>query len=87
MGLPSDYLPDTDTLQKIAQMTGGKFYRANNAEELTVIYKEIDKLEKTEAVVNKFTEYKELFPWLISSGLALLLVEILLTQTIFRRLP
>src|SRR5277367_466533 len=35
MGLPADYLPDTDTLQKIADMTGGKFYRANNTEELT----------------------------------------------------
>lgn len=87
MRLPADYLPDTNTLQKIADMTGGKFYRANNTEELTAIYAEIDKLEKTEAVVNKYTEYKELFPWFVLGGLALLLIEIVLSQTAFRKLP
>lgn len=87
MGLPDGYLPDTDTLQKISDMTGGKFYRANNAEELTAIYKDINKLEKTEAVVNKYTQYRELFAWFILGGLALLLLEITLGQTIFRRLP
>ena len=87
MGLPPDYLPETDTLQKIADMTGGKFYRANNTEELTAIYAEIDKLEKTEAVINKYTQFKELFPWFVSCGLALLLVEVALGQTMFRRLP
>lgn len=78
---------DEATLQKIADKTGGKYYRADNAEKFRQIYAEINKLEKTEAVVNKFTEYKELFPWLISSGLVLLLVEIALGQTVFRKLP
>ena len=87
MGLPADYLPDTAVLQKIADLTGGKFYRANNTEELTAIYAEIDKLEKTEAVVSKYTEYRELFPWFVTGGLVLLLIEIGLGQTVFRRLP
>ncbi len=87
MGLPPGYLPDDETLQKIAQMTGGVFYRADNSEKLNSIYDQIDKLEKTEAVVNKFTQYKELFTWFAGSGLILLLVEILLGQTVFRRLP
>jgi Ca-activated chloride channel homolog len=87
MGLPADYLPDEDLLGKIAGMTGGKFYRANNTERLQEIYAEINKLEKTEAVVNKYTEYKELFAWFVLGGLALLLVEIILAQTIFRKLP
>jgi Ca-activated chloride channel family protein len=87
MGYPDSYLPDEETLQKIAQMTGGKFYRGDNAEKLRNIYDEIDKLEKTEAVINKYTEYKELFPWLILAGALLLILEILLGQTIFRRLP
>jgi Ca-activated chloride channel family protein len=78
---------DEDTLQKIAQLDGGKYYRADDAEHFKQIYAEIDKQEKTEAVVNKFTEYKELFPWFVSRGLALLLVEILLAQTVFRKLP
>lgn len=87
MGLPAGFLPDEDTLQKIAQMTGGVFYRADTSEKLNSIYDQIDKLEKTEAVVSKYTQYKELFPWFILSGVSLLLVEILLGQTVFRRLP
>ena len=78
---------DEDTLQKIAGRTGGKYYRADNAEKFRQIYAEIDKLEKTEAVINKYTEYRELFRWLVASGLALLLVEVVLGQTVLRRLP
>jgi Ca-activated chloride channel family protein len=87
MGLPPGYLPDEETLQKIADLTGGKYYRADNAEKFVRIYAEIDKLEKTEAVINKYTEYKELFAWVVAGGLALLLIEIVLGQTAFRRLP
>jgi len=78
---------DEDTLQKIADRTGGKYYRADNAERFQQIYAEIDKLEKTEAVVNKFTQFQELFPWLVTCGLAMLLVELAMGQTVFRRLP
>jgi Ca-activated chloride channel family protein len=78
---------DEVTLQKIADKTGGKYYRADNAEKFQAIYDEIDKLEKTEATVNKYTEFKELFPWLVAAGLALLLIELVLGQTAFRRLP
>ena len=87
MGLPAGYLPDMDTLKKISAMTGGVSYQADNSEKLKSIYDQIDKLEKTEAVVSKYTQYKELFPWFITGGLAVLLLEILLGQTIFRRLP
>lgn len=78
---------DEDTLQKIAQMTGGQYYRADNAERFQQIYAQINKLEKTEEVVNKFTEYHELFAWFVCSGLVLLLTEIALGQTVFRKLP
>lgn len=78
---------DEDTLQKIATMTGGKYYRADNADKFKAIYGEIDKLEKTEAEVKKYAHHDELFAWLISPGLALLLLEVFLRQTIFRRLP
>ena len=78
---------DEDTLQKIADRTGGKYYRADNAEKFRQIYDEIDKLEKTEATINKYTEYKELFPWLVAIGAALLVLELVLGQTAFRRLP
>jgi len=78
---------DEETLQKIADATGGKYYRADNAERFRQIYDEIDKLEKTEATVSKYTEFKELFPWLVAAGLVLLLIEIILAQTVLRRLP
>jgi len=78
---------DEDTLQKIAKMTGGNYYRADNAQKFQAIYAEIDKLEKTEAEVKKFAHHDELFAWLIPPGLGLLLLEILLLHTIWRRLP
>jgi len=78
---------DENTLQKISEMTDGKYYRADNAERFQTIYSEIDKLEKTEAEVKKFARHTELFGWLVAIGLAVLLVEIALGQTIFRRLP
>jgi Ca-activated chloride channel family protein len=78
---------DEDTLTKISDATGGKYYRADNAERFQQIYAEIDKLEKTEADVKKFAQHKELFAWIASVGLALLMVEIALGQTVFRRLP
>ena len=78
---------DEVTLQKIADKTGGRYYRADNAERFRQIYAEIDKLEKTEAVINKFAQFDELFPWLVSAGLLLLLAEVVLVHTLLRRLP
>ena len=78
---------DEDTLQKIADMTGGKYYRADNTEHFQQIYAEIDKLEKSEAVVKKYTQVNELFAWFISPGLALVAIELLLKHTVLRRLP
>ena len=78
---------DEDTLQKIANLTGGKYYRADNSQRFQAIYAEIDKLEKTEAEVKKFSHHNELFAWVISPALGLLLLEVLLRHTIWRRLP
>jgi Ca-activated chloride channel homolog len=78
---------DEDTLTKIANETGGKYYRADNSERFQAIYAEIDKLEKTEKQVKKFSHYRELFGWLITPGLGLLLLEVLLRHTVWRRLP
>ncbi len=78
---------DEDTLQKIAQMTGGKYYRADNTENFQRIYAEIDKLEKSEVEVKKFTRFREVFPWVTALALGLLLVEVGLAHTVFRRLP
>ncbi len=87
MGLPAGFLPDYQVLEQISQMTGAKSYRGDTTEKLQDIYDEIDKLEKTEAVVNKYTQFKELFPWFLVGGALLLLFEMMLAQTILRRLP
>jgi Ca-activated chloride channel homolog len=78
---------DEETLKKIAGMTGGKYYRADNAEKFQSIYGEIDKLEKSEAEIKKYTQFRELYPWFLAPGLGLLMVEILLRNTLLRRIP
>ena len=78
---------DEDTLTQIADKTKGKYYRADNTERFQAIYAEIDKLEKTEKEVKKYTQHRELFAWAITPGLGLVLLEILLRHTAWRRLP
>ncbi|HEV2434403.1 MAG TPA: VWA domain-containing protein [Verrucomicrobiae bacterium] len=78
---------DETTLKQIAQITDGRYYRADTAKRFQQIYAEINKLEKTEEVINKFTEYRELFPWFVACGLGLLILEITLGETVFRKLP
>ncbi len=75
---------DETLLEEIATSTGGKYFRATNNEKLGEIYKEIDKLEKTEVEEFKYTNYEEKFrPLALLAGL-LLLLEFLLRYTVFR---
>jgi Ca-activated chloride channel family protein len=78
---------DEDTLKAIADKTGGKYYRADSSETLKAIYDEIDKLETTEREMKRYVNVEELFPWAVVPGFGLLLLEILLSHTIWRRLP
>jgi Ca-activated chloride channel family protein len=78
---------DEETLKQIADKTGGKYYRADNADALRAIYADIDRLEKTEVELKKFQRYRELFPWVVLPGLVVLLMEIILGNTVWRKLP
>lgn len=78
---------DEDALKKIANNTGGKYFRATDTTSLKEIYSQIDKLEKTEVKVRGYVEYNELFHWFLLSALSLLLLEIILANTIFRKIP
>ena len=78
---------DEDTLRKIAQDSGGKYFRATDTESLREIYKEIDRLEKTIIEEKGYSEYEELFPYFLIPGLAILFLEIILTNTVFRKIP
>lgn len=78
---------DEPMLREIAAVTGGKYFRAQNPEALEAIYREIDDLEKVEIKTTRYTRYSELFMPLALIALLLLLAEIVLTQTRFRRAP
>ena len=78
---------DEDLLLKIAQMTGGKYFRAQNRESLREIFREIDGLEKTEITVEKFIHYDEHYFWFLWPALFLLLAEIVWTDVLFVKIP
>ncbi|MGA2750182.1 MAG: VWA domain-containing protein [Verrucomicrobiota bacterium] len=78
---------DENTLTQIAQKTNGKYYRADSADTLRKIYQDIDRLEKSEVVVNKYQHYDELFGQVVVAGLSVLLLEMVLAHTVWRKLP
>ena len=78
---------DEKTLQEIATMTSGQYFRATDTNSLRTIFGEIDKLEKSKVEVEKTAQYRDLFMWFLIPGLACLALEILLSQTVWRRLP
>jgi Ca-activated chloride channel homolog len=78
---------DERALKMIADTTGGKYYNAQDTETLRNIYADIDKLEKTTTEGRLYTEYRELFSYILFPGLGLVLLEMLLACTRFRSLP
>ena len=78
---------DEDTLKKISDLTGGQYFRATDLESLKTIYKQIDEMEKSEVKVIDHSEYTELFHYFLIPGLLILLLEILLSNTVLRRIP
>ena len=78
---------DEEVLQRIAETTGGTYFRATDNNKLREIYQEIDQLEKTRLDVKHFSKKKEeYFPFLLAAML-ILLFEILLRYTLFRTIP
>jgi Ca-activated chloride channel family protein len=78
---------DNETLRNIARVTDGDFYRATNTRELHNIYKEIDKLEKSKLNVTKYSKKYEAYQPFALAAVLLLLLELLLRVTVFRRIP
>lgn len=75
-------------LQQIAELAHGRFYRSTNEEELAEDFVEIiDEFEKSRLVDYAAADRDELYPSFLLAGLALLLLEILLSQTVLRRFP
>lgn len=78
---------DEATLTKIAQITGGLYFRAKDLDELEKVYDEIDHMEKTEINMEQFTRYEERFAPVLITALLLLLLEKFLSNTRLGRLP
>lgn len=78
---------DEGALRQIAEIGGGQFYRATGSESLESIYEQIDKLEKTSVEMTTTRLYEDLYHWLLIPGAGLLWLHLVLTQTLWRRLP
>lgn len=78
---------DEETLRRVAEITGGSYFRATDTRSLMEIYRTIDEMEKTEIRTREFTRYTELYPGPLYLGLLLLLAEFGLAHTRYRRIP
>jgi Ca-activated chloride channel family protein len=74
-------------LKKVAEETGGKFFRATDTASLREVYRSIDSLEKTTRTMKSVTQRDERFAWFAVPGLFLVLGELGLSATRFRRVP
>ncbi len=90
MGIQYQNVPveiDEDVLQQIANTTGGTYFRATDNTKLREIYAEIDKLEKTKLQVKQYSKkYEQFLPYLLAA-IACIIAEIILRNTLLRRLP
>jgi Ca-activated chloride channel family protein len=78
---------DEKGLTQVAEMTGGKYYRATDNRKLKAIYKEIDQLERTKIEVTAYKRYSELYGGWMLFGLIMIIAEVGLTSTLLRKNP
>ena len=78
---------DEETLTKIADITGARFYRATDTKTLNQIFEQIDTLEKSKMQLTQYKQYRDLFPWFLAAGFGALAGHLLLAQTKGRRVP
>jgi Ca-activated chloride channel family protein len=78
---------DETTLRRIAEKTGGQYFRAQDLAGLRRIYQQIDKLERTSIEEERFTEYEQYFPRFVIAAMLLVFAAFFLRATVLRRLP
>ncbi|WP_462281353.1 vWA domain-containing protein [Salinivirga cyanobacteriivorans] len=78
---------DEATLQEMAQMTDGKYFRATSNSALKEIYDQIDQMEKTRIETKSFAKKQEEYIWFAIIAAIALLTEAVLRATIFRTMP
>lgn len=78
---------DEEALKKIVALGKGEYFRATDTQSLEAIFAKIDQLEKTTIETKQYRNYRDLFPWFLTGGFALLATALILEQTIWRRVP
>jgi Ca-activated chloride channel family protein len=78
---------DEVALQRVAERTGGRYYRANDPEALNRVMDQIDQAERIDVRVGETREYRELYPYFLAPALLLLALELGLGSTWLRTLP
>ena len=78
---------DEKLLKEVAETTGGKYFRATNKKKLEEIYNEINKLEKSKIDVTRFQNKKDEYFVFILAALCLLVLEVILRLTVFKKIP
>ncbi|HMN47650.1 MAG TPA: VWA domain-containing protein [Ignavibacteriaceae bacterium] len=78
---------DEALLKKISDLTGGQYFRATNNRALEEIYNKIDKMEKTKIEITSYKNAKELYAGWLEIGFLFLLLELVASRTILRKLP
>lgn len=78
---------DEKTLRSIASVTGGEYFRSSSKESLVNIYREIDQLERTKLEIKHFGDQEEKFMIFALIAVVSLMLEILLRNTILKRIP
>ncbi|MCD6305452.1 MAG: VWA domain-containing protein [Deltaproteobacteria bacterium] len=78
---------DEETLKKVAETGGGRYFRAADSRELSEIYDIIDRAEKTDVKIKEYFHFRELYPWFLIPALILLGLEILLNAVVLRVIP
>jgi Ca-activated chloride channel family protein len=78
---------DETTLRKIADKTGGQYFRATDSASLRRIYQQIDKLERTVIEENRFLEYNQYYGVFVVAAMLLIGAALALRATFLRRLP
>lgn len=75
---------DEDMLERVAELTGGKYFRATDSQELLKIYQEIDTLERTKVEEIIYTDYTDLYPIYLALSLLFMASHFLLRQLVLR---
>jgi Ca-activated chloride channel homolog len=78
---------DDEGLQQVAELTGGRYFRATSNRKLEEIYREIDQLERSKIDVTEFSKKHEEFLPLALLALGFIILELLLKNTLFRTIP